>query len=160
MNRRHDAAMFDILVYLFENFFHADAYPEPEQLALKLSAAGFEYDEINEALQWLDGLHEAGENDLPAIAIDSDSVRCYAAEELAKLDAECRGFLVFLESAGVLNPLTRELILERAMALPDHSVSLSRLKIIVLMVFWKQHQAMDTLILEELLSGNESHYLH
>ncbi|BBO19307.1 MAG: hypothetical protein DPW12_04685 [Rhodocyclaceae bacterium] len=152
--------MFDILVYLFENFFHADAYPEPEQLALKLSAAGFEYDEINEALQWLDGLHEAGENDLPAIAIDSDSVRCYAAEELAKLDAECRGFLVFLESAGVLNPLTRELILERAMALPDHSVSLSRLKIIVLMVFWKQHQAMDTLILEELLSGNESHYLH
>ncbi|MBV6409310.1 MAG: DUF494 domain-containing protein [Burkholderiales bacterium] len=160
MNRRHAAAMFDILVYLFENFFHADAYPEPEQLALKLSAAGFEYDEINEALQWLDGLHEAGENDLPAIAIDSDSVRCYAAEELAKLDAECRGFLVFLESAGVLNPLTRELILERAMALPDHSVSLSRLKIIVLMVFWKQHQAMDTLILEELLSGNESHYLH
>lgn len=152
--------MFDILVYLFENFFHADAYPEPEQLALKLSAAGFEYDEINEALQWLDGLHEAGENDLPAIAIDSDSVRCYAAEELAKLDAECRGFLVFLESAGVLNPLTRELILERAMALSDHSVSLSRLKIIVLMVFWKQHQAMDTLILEELLSGNESHYLH
>ncbi|HNQ56403.1 MAG: DUF494 domain-containing protein [Candidatus Desulfobacillus denitrificans] len=152
--------MFDILVYLFENFFQADAYPEPEQLALKLSAAGFEYDEINEALQWLDGLHEAGENDLPAIAIDSDSVRCYAAEELAKLDAECRGFLVFLESAGVLNPLTRELILERAMALPDHSVSLSRLKIIVLMVFWKQHQAMDTLILEELLSGNESHYLH
>ena len=152
--------MFDILVYLFENFFHADAYPEPEQLALKLSAAGFEYDEINEALQWLDGLHEAGENDLPAIAIDSDSVRCYAAEELAKLDAECRGFLVFLESAGVLNPLTRELILERAMALPDHSVSLSRLKIIVLMVFWKQHQAMDTLILEELLSGNETHYLH
>lgn len=160
MNRRHAAAMFDILVYLFENFFHADAYPEPEQLALKLSAAGFEYDEINEALQWLDGLHEAGENDLPAIAIDSDSVRCYAAEELAKLDAECRGFLVFLESAGVLNPLTRELILERAMALSDHSVSLSRLKIIVLMVFWKQHQAMDTLILEELLSGNESHYLH
>ncbi len=66
----------------------------------------------------------------------------------------------FLESAGVLNPLTRELILERAMALSDHTVSLSKLKIIVLMVLWKQHQAMDTLILEELLSGNDAHYLH
>lgn len=152
--------MFDILVYLFENFFQADAYPEPEQLALKLSAAGFEDDEITEALQWLDGLREAGEGDLPAIPADSDSVRCFAAEELAKLDSECRGFLAFLESAGVLSPLTRELIIERAMALSDHSVSLSRLKIIVLMVLWKQHQAMDTLILEELLSGNEAHYLH
>ena len=68
MNRRHDAAMFDILVYLFENFFHAEAYPEPEQLALKLSAAGFEDDEISEALQWLDGLREAGSDSLPTIA--------------------------------------------------------------------------------------------
>lgn len=152
--------MFDILVYLFENFFHADAYPEPEQLALKLSAAGFEDEEISEALQWLDGLQEVGTDSLPAIAADNDSVRCYSSEEVAKLDTDCRGFLAFLESAGVLNPLTRELILERAMALSDHAVSLSKLKIIVLMVLWKQHQAMDTLILEELLSGNDAHYLH
>ncbi|MBV6476409.1 MAG: Protein Smg [Rhodocyclaceae bacterium] len=160
MNRRHDAAMFDILVYLFENFFHADAYPEPEQLALKLSAAGFEDEEISEALQWLDGLQEAGGDSLPAIAVDNDSLRCYAAEETARLDTDCRGFIAFLESAGVLNPLTRELIIERAMALSEHLVPLSRLKIIVLMVLWQQHQAMDSLILEELLSGNDARYLH
>ena len=160
MNRRHAAAMFDILVYLFENFFHADAYPEPEQLALKLSAAGFEDEEISEALQWLDGLQEAGADSLPAIAPDNDSVRCFNPKEMARLDSECRGFLVFLESAGVLNPLTRERILERAMALPDRAVSLSKLKIIVLMVLWNQKQTMDTLILEELLSGNDARYLH
>ncbi len=160
MNRRHTAAMFDILVYLFENFFHADAYPEPEQLALKLSAAGFEDEEISEALQWLDGLQEVGIASPPTIAADNGSMRCFSVEEVAKLDMECLGFLVFLESAGILNPLTRELILERAMALSDHAVSLSRLKIIVLMVLWTQHQAMDTLILEELLSGNDAHYLH
>ena len=38
--------MFDILVYLFENYVHADACPEPAQLARKLSAAGFEEEEI------------------------------------------------------------------------------------------------------------------
>lgn len=160
MNRRHNAAMFDILVYLFENFFHADAYPEPEQLALKLSAAGFEDEEISEALQWLDELQEVGTGSLPAIAADNDSFRCFGPVEIARLDTDCRGFLSFLESAGVLNPLTRELILERAMALSDHSVSLSKLKIIVLMVLWNQHQAMDTLILEELLSGNDARFLH
>ena len=30
--------MFDILVYLFENYVHADACPEPAQLARKLTA--------------------------------------------------------------------------------------------------------------------------
>ena len=152
--------MFDILVYLFENFFHADAYPEPEQLALKLSAAGFEDEEISEALQWLDGLREFGVDSPATLAADNGSVRCFSQDEVAKLDTECRGFLVFLESAGVLNPPTRELILERAMALSDHAVSLSRLKIIVLMVLWNQHQTMDSLILEELLSGNDARYLH
>lgn len=152
--------MFDILVYLFNYYFRAEAYPEPDQLALKLSAAGFENDDISEALQWLDGLQETGSVAQPAIAADSDSIRCYAAEELVRLDKDCRGFLAFLESAGVLNPQTRELILERAMALSGHTVSLSRLKIIVLMVLWSRRQAMDTLILEELLSGSEARHLH
>ena len=160
MNGRQAAAMFDILVYLFENFFRAEACPEPEQLALKLSAAGFEDEEISEALQWLDGLRDAGSENLPAIAADNDSLRCYAAEESARLDAECRGFIAFLESAGVLDPPTRELILERAMALAEHRVPLSRLKIIVLMVLWQQQRAMDSLILEELLSGDGARHLH
>ena len=33
--------MFDILVYLFESYIHADACPEPDQLTRKLSAAGY-----------------------------------------------------------------------------------------------------------------------
>ena len=37
--------MIDILVYLFENYL-PDACPEPALLARKLSAAGFEQEEI------------------------------------------------------------------------------------------------------------------
>lgn len=152
--------MFDILVYLFENYFHADAYPDPEQLALKLTAAGFEDEEITEALEWLDGLQQAGEDSRPGIAADNTSTRCYSDEEQTRLDVECRGFMAFLENSGVLTPLTREMIIERAMALPETGVSLSKLKIIVLMVLWNQHQAMDTLILEELLSGDDARFIH
>lgn len=150
--------MFDILVFLFENFFHADL--DPEQLALKLSAAGFEDDDIHEALQWLDALHEAKENNLPVLSAAPDSIRCFAEDETGKLDTECRGFLFFLENAGVLSPQTREWVIERAMMLPEQAVTLSKLKIVVLMVLWKHHQIMDTLILEELLSGNEATCLH
>ncbi|MBX3680572.1 MAG: DUF494 domain-containing protein [Rhodocyclaceae bacterium] len=145
--------MFDILVYLFETYVHAGACPESDQLARKLSAAGFEEEEISEALSWLEGLR--GEISIPDIGSDSDSVRIYADEEMRRLDAECRGFLTFLENAGVLDALTREMIIERAMALSDHRLTRSRLKVIVLMVLWQQEQSIDTLILDELLTEED-----
>ncbi len=47
------------------------------------------------------------------------------------------------------------------MVLPETTVSLSKLKIIVLMVMWRRHQAVDTLLLEELLSEEEDQpYVH
>lgn len=152
--------MFEILVYLFQNYFHHEACPEPQQLALKLSAAGFEEDEISEALEWLSGLERVANGERPAIAIDNTSIRCYDEDELAKLDVECRGFLTFLENAAVLNPLTREMIIERVMALDDVVVSLTKLKVIVLIVLWNQHQIMDSLILEELLSEDDERRVH
>ena len=48
--------MFDVLVYLYENYWRPDACPDHDQLSRKLSAVGFETDEIQEALVWLDGL--------------------------------------------------------------------------------------------------------
>ena len=50
--------MFDILVYLYETYFRPDACPEPAALARKLSAVGFEDDEISEAIVWLTDLTE------------------------------------------------------------------------------------------------------
>lgn len=50
--------MFDVLVYLYENYWRPDACPDHGQLSRKLSAVGFETDEIQEALNWLDGLAE------------------------------------------------------------------------------------------------------
>ncbi|THF64543.1 DUF494 domain-containing protein [Pseudothauera nasutitermitis] len=151
--------MFDILVYLFESYVHADACPGSDQLARKLSAAGFEDEEINEALEWLSGLREMADATGPEIAADNDSVRIYAETEMARLGADCRGFIAFLENAGVLDAPTRELIIERAMALERFSVNLHRLKVIVLMVLWQQERPMDGLILDELLNGDDEDVL-
>lgn len=147
--------MFEILVYLFENYVHAGACPESEQLARKLSAAGFEDDEISEALEWLSGLRLLSSDTRPAIAPAPGSMRIYADEEQARLGPDCRGFLAFLENAGVLDASTREVIVERAMALTDFNLGLHRFKVIVLMVLWQQEQPMDSLILDELLSDDE-----
>jgi Smg protein len=77
---------------------------------------------------------KAPESDL---VIDSGtSVRCYSQEEQFRLDAACRGFLHYLEANGVLEFSSRELIIERVMALDVKSIDVEQLKWIVLMVLF------------------------
>ena len=154
--------MFDILVYLFERYIHADACPESDQLAHKLSAAGFEDGEITEALEWLAGLRRVVESPASCASPSAGSIRLYAEEELIQLSPACRGFLAYLENTGILNSSTREMVIERAMALDDFTITLDRLKVIVLIVLWQKEQPMDTLIVDELLScdSQDSTVLH
>ncbi|QID16308.1 DUF494 domain-containing protein [Nitrogeniibacter mangrovi] len=149
--------MFDVLVYLFENYLHAEACPEPDQLVRRLSAAGFEDEEISEALEWLSGLNDVAGTYPPAATPGSDTFRIYAAEEMLTLGRDGCGFITFLESAGVLDPRTRELIIDRIMALPDQPVSMGRIKVIVLMVLWREACPMDSLLVDELLTEDEAY---
>lgn len=144
--------MFDILVYLFENYVHADACPEPAQLARKLTAAGFEEDEIADALEWLSGLRQLSDADRPPHCARPGSLRVYGEDELRRLGVECRGFLLFLENAGILDAACREMIVERALALGETEIELENLKVIVLMVLWQQDRPINGLILDELLN--------
>lgn len=152
--------MFEVLVYLFENYYQAEAYPDHDTLTRRLHAAGFENDDISEALDWLNGLARVKESDLPESLETSGSQRAYTDDELTRLSTEGRGFLIFLESAGILSPLLRELILERATALPGDTVGLEKLKVIVLMVLWARRGSVDTLILDELLPDGEKRQMH
>lgn len=152
--------MFEVLVYLFENYYHTESYPDNDTLSRKLSAAGFESEDISDALDWLKGLAPQAENPLPDSLDLSRSHRAYGAVELSKLSSESRGFLAFLESAGILTPVLRETIIERAMALEGDRVSLEKFKVIVLMVLWTRRGNVDTLILDELLPDGETHQMH
>ena len=152
--------MFDVLVFLFENYYQADGYPDHDTLSRKLHAAGFENEDISEALDWLNGLTRLSDNDLPEALDCSRSHRVYTGDELAKISTEGRGFLVFLESARVLSPVLREVILERAMALSEDVVGLEKLKVIALIVLWARKGSVDTLILDELLPDGDKAQVH
>lgn len=148
--------MFDVLVFVYENYWRGDACPELQQLGRKLSAHGFEPEEIQEALAWLDGLNFAAQSAQllpetpPAAAPSALSMRVYSVAEQDHLGAQCLGFVSFLESAGVMPPAMREIVLDRAMAAPGDPVSLDDLKIIVLMVYWSMGREPDALVLDEL----------
>jgi Smg protein len=151
--------VFDVLIYLFENYMDSevDRAPDPDVIRTELLEAGFPQPEINKAFEWLESLTEQ-----QAIkAASSPAFRIFCSQELVKLDAECQGFLLFLEQCGILTPESRELAIDRAMAFSEDSISLENLKWIVLMVLFSQPDEeiafarMETLVYESLPT-----YLH
>jgi Smg protein len=152
--------VFDILAYLVERFFDFGGYPDLEALPRQLAAAGFEPDDIDDALKWLSALHERAVNDVPLRMQAAPSVRQFAGSEQQKIDVDGRGYLHFLEAAGVLDAPQRELVIDRIMALPGTLVGIDQVKLIVLMVLWSHGSRLDALIVEELLESERSTLLH
>lgn len=152
------STMFDVLVYLYENYWRPDACPDHQQLQRKLSAVGFESDEIQEALRWLDGLAHSAEAGVAGQR--SDSLRVYSDAERELLGVDSIAFISFLESAGVLPPAMREMVIDRASAVGEGPIALDDLKVIVLMVFWSLGEEPDALILDELFVAPEERLIH
>lgn len=174
--------MFEVLVYVYENYWQGEACPEIDRLGRKLIAAGFEAEEIHDALVWLDGLkiaakgtqislpgdssaHPAGSADLTGAfggmqPQAHNSLRIYSVAEQEHLGAQSLGFVCFLETSGVLPPYMREIVIDRAMAAPGDPVPLDDLKIIVLMVYWSFGEEPDALVLDELCDDTEGRLAH
>jgi Smg protein len=150
--------MFDVLVYLYENYWRPDACPDPAQLSRKLSSVGFETDEIADALSWLAGLADAAASH--AGTQSATALRVYSSDEQDHLGEKSIAFISFLESAGVLPSPMRELVVDRAMAISGTPLDLDDLKIIVLMVFWSLGEEPDALILDELFVDDEDRLIH
>lgn len=129
----------DVLMYLFETYADAEMAPEPDRSALRdeLEGAGFDDREIDRALEWLDGLAERGAGSAWAAPKDR-TIRVFNDEERIRLDAACRGYIMYLENIGILPPAQRELVIDRVMALGDDEVDVDQIKWVVLMVLFSQ----------------------
>jgi Smg protein len=146
----------DVLMYLFENFSDQDYEQSPDQMVLReeLLQAGFGEREIDRALDWLEEL--AATDALPfANNPAKRSMRVYNMRELARLDADCRGYLLYLEQIGILSSVQRELVLDRLMALDAVDIDVDQVKWVVLMVLFSQpgeesaFSRMEDLVFEE-----------
>ncbi len=130
----------DVLMYLFDNYEDEDVKIAPGQDALRgqLIDAGFAESEVSKAFDWLEGLASQKDNDYLSCIAGSSASRIYNDKESERLNTECRGFLLFLELAGVLNLQDRELVIDRVMALESEDIDLQQLKWVVLMVLFNQ----------------------
>ena len=175
--------MFEVLVFVYENYWRGDACPQGNQLERKLNAVGFETQEIQDALAWLNGLSQAtritrqgGADAKPATDDDQDSaqqqidrqamgnsitsMRVFSVAEQNRLGADCLGFIRFLENATAFAPHMREIVVDRAMACGSDPLSIDDLKIIVLMVYWSFGEEPDALVLDELCDDAQGRVAH
>ncbi len=132
-------SVLDILIYLFENYFDADleSAPEPDRDTLKdeLERAGFPQSEVTRALDWLERLSTGPGS---PIASASRSFRIFDTTEQARLDTDCRGYILYLEHMGILTPDQRELVIDRLLALDATQIEVEQVKWVVLMALFSQ----------------------
>ena len=146
-------------MYLFENYIHseADIFAEQNELTDELLRAGFNKPEIFKALNWLEQLAELQHSDeIPyLIAYPQQAIRVFTKSECDMLNVQCRGFLMFVEQIGVINSVTREMVMDRLAALDKPDISLDDLKWLVLMVLFNvpgseaAYEQMEDLIFDE-----------
>lgn len=151
--------MFDILLFLFESYFDLGSYPDNDKLSLKLTAAGFEEEDINQALLWLSGLQQLTQAKYPD-SINHSGFRLYSDYEQKRISSEALQFLRFWEHNKFISPIEREMIIDRAVALDREGLQLDKVKLIMLMVLWSQHEELDPMLIEDLLTPSGTTPLH
>ena len=146
----------DVLMYLFETYVDTEDEPEPDQNELRdeLSRAGFGDPEIERALDWLDGLTEHQES-LVFHQSSGRGTRLYSDFEQQRLDAACRGYILYLEQIGILSAPQREILIDRLLALDAPDIDVEQIKWVVLMVLFSQpgqelaYARMEDLVFDE-----------
>lgn len=113
----------DVLMFLFERYLDDDELNETgrvtderDSIQIRLEEMGFHNQEINQAFDWLDDLADLQEKQQFS-PVKETSTRIYSEQEKKLIGIESIGFLHFLEQANILTPVTRELILDRVVAL-------------------------------------------
>ncbi|MCP5419441.1 MAG: DUF494 domain-containing protein [Gammaproteobacteria bacterium] len=152
----------DVLMYLFQNYMNddTDLNPDRESIETELLEAGFPSQGIQQAFEWLEGL--AARQQTPVKVCQPErSFRIYTEQETTRLDSSCRGFLLFLEQTGVLDPETRELVIDRVLALETDEIDLNQLKWVILMVLFNQPGQEEAYAwVEDMVLDDMTGYLH
>lgn len=154
--------MFEVLMFLFENYMDGNVSlnMDDETIVLELERVGFDRFEIDRALDWLEGLNEF-QQAVQSGTLSTKALRHYLPEEVERLGIEGQGFLLHLEQINILDPATREIVIDRIMALDPREVDLGRIRWVVLMALFNQPDKRSALsLLQDMILADAFDVLH
>jgi Smg protein len=133
--------MLDVLLYLFDNYLDDGGELGSDRDSMKsvLVGQGFREETIERAFSWLEGLVPQPPL-APGQGRRNPAFRIYNSAEQERLSRACRGFLLGLETVGVLDIRAREMVIEQAMALDSEELDIEQLKWVTQLVLSNQPQ--------------------
>ena len=150
-----------VLLYLFQNYLLAELMhvDDLQSIIIELDQAGFEKKASLAAIDWIYGIKDVEKSLKYGKQLSSsEAQRVFCSAEMAKITTEARGFILQLEQRGLIDAMTRELIIDRAMALETSPILPVEIRAIANMVLLRDHVDDPNLILfsEWLLNDQES----
>ena len=128
--------IFDVVAFITQRCHEqGDRVPDPGELRDELLDAGYEEDEVERALGWLERLRRDGVWSGEWWGVPSSSHRVPDEKESLKLSAEARGYLMRLEHMGILEPEMREAVYARALAVDVPVLGVEEVRLLVALLF-------------------------
>jgi len=146
-------SVLDTVLFLFENYLE-DCEEPPQRVTLEniLRADGFPEPTVRRAL---------AEHEFTSNTFGAGAWRVFSVQECACLTAQARGFLLYLEQIAVLDPVLRESVIERLLALDDEVVDIEQVQWVVLLsLFRRPGQEAAFAQMEDLLYADMADLAH
>lgn len=146
--------MLDVLIFIYQNYWdkHEDhALKETDEaiMAYELSQAGFTQQDIVRAFDWVKDLRRSVQQ--PQYQHDPLAFRVFCEMERQKISDECLNFLNLLQRSDIITAYERDLIIDRAMVLPQEVLGMGDIRWITMMVLWDDSRKQDYLFVEDAL---------
>lgn len=157
MSHRSEGVL-HVLMHIFRNYLseNGKATVDEETIFKGLLEAGFEEGQVHDAIVWLKGLAKAEEKFLVKSRATSPSIRIYSQEEIVYLSKDCRGLILNLEQLKILDAYTREIVIDRLVALHTEGIDMPLVKWVSLMVLFNQGDQDTALEFMEYITLNET----
>lgn len=152
--------MFEVLIFMFENYFSNHALPDNDVMVQELSAAGFEKTDILGAVDWFHEMKSMLTKPPVIYSHKHTATRMFTSSELKKINTESIGFILFLQQANVINDVERDLIIDRAMALKQEQINIEEIRWITMIALWNEGREKDYLFVEDALFNPRGLTLH
>lgn len=146
--------MLEVLIFIYQNYWdkhEAIDLKETDEaiMAYELSQAGFNHQDILHAVDWVKDLRRSVQQ--PQYQHDPAALRIFCDMERSKINDESLNFLSLLYRSDIISAYERDLIIDRAMLLPQETLSMEDIRWITMMVLWDDTRKQDYLFVEDAL---------
>lgn len=156
-----DTKLLLLLVHIIKHHTNEGGTLDPsyDDLVLELEEEGFRQSQVREALDWLEIL--ASRRDaMEKLQLASSSTRVFSDFERQVLGQSGCNYLLSLENMNILNAETKELVIDRVLALQEEGVNEYLIQWVTLVVLYGYPQHTHALKRMELLVYDEFEGMH